>query len=115
VKKIIEFEEKYNNKTLDEISIIINNFKKYFEEGKETESIRNESIAIIREVIYRFLNLKLFPSQILGSIVLDDSNIAQMNTGEGKTITAIAPICLNAFEGKKIYLMTVNNYLAKRD
>jgi preprotein translocase subunit SecA len=57
----------------------------------------------------------LFPTQVLGGIVLHNSNIAQMNTGEGKTITAFLPICLNSMMGRKVYVVTVNEYLAKRD
>jgi len=71
--------------------------------------------ALIREAIYRKTGLLLFPTQIFGGIVLHYGNIAQMNTGEGKTITAFLPVCLNAFLGRTVFVITVNEYLAQRD
>lgn len=71
--------------------------------------------AIAKEVIFRKIGLSLFPTQIFGAIVLNEGNIAQMNTGEGKTLTAILPICLNALAGNCVYVVTANEYLANRD
>lgn len=71
--------------------------------------------SLVREVIRRKLGLLLFPTQVFGGIVLHHGNIAQMNTGEGKTLTALLPICLNALSGKPVYVITVNEYLANRD
>ena len=71
--------------------------------------------ALVREVIYRKTGLLLFPTQIFGGIVLHYGNIAQMNTGEGKTLTAFLPICLNALLGRTVFVITVNEYLAQRD
>jgi len=71
--------------------------------------------ALIREIIYRKIGLWLFPTQVLGGIVLHYGNVAQMNTGEGKTLTAILPVCLNALTGKQVYVITVNEYLSHRD
>jgi len=71
--------------------------------------------ALVREVIYRKTGLLLFPTQIFGGIVLHYGNIAQMNTGEGKTITAFLPVCLNALLGRTVFVITVNEYLAQRD
>jgi len=71
--------------------------------------------ALVREVIYRQTGLLLFPTQIFGGIVLHYANIAQMNTGEGKTLTAFLSICLNALSGKSVFVVTVNEYLAQRD
>jgi preprotein translocase subunit SecA len=71
--------------------------------------------AVIREIIFRKIGLLLFPTQIFGGIVLHYGNIAQMNTGEGKTLTAILPVCLNALAGKIVFVVTVNEYLANRD
>jgi preprotein translocase subunit SecA len=69
----------------------------------------------VREVIYRKTGLLLFPTQIFGGIVLHYANIAQMNTGEGKTLTAFLPICLNALSGRSVFVITVNEYLSQRD
>ena len=71
--------------------------------------------ALVREVIHRKKGLLLFPTQIFGGIVLHHANIAQMNTGEGKTLTAFLPICLNALLGRSVFVITVNEYLAQRD
>ena len=71
--------------------------------------------ALVRETIYRKSGLLLFPTQIFGGIVLHYGNIAQMNTGEGKTLTAFLPICLNALLGRTVFVITVNEYLAQRD
>ncbi|KLL05097.1 MAG: preprotein translocase subunit SecA [Mycoplasmataceae bacterium RV_VA103A] len=71
--------------------------------------------ALVREVIKRKIGLLLFPTQIFGGVVLHYGNIAQMNTGEGKTLTAFLPICLNALLGRTVFVITVNEYLAQRD
>ena len=71
--------------------------------------------ALVREVISRKTGLLLFPTQIFGGIALHFGNIAQMNTGEGKTLTAFLPICLNALLGRTVFVITVNEYLAQRD
>jgi preprotein translocase subunit SecA len=71
--------------------------------------------ALVKEVIFRKTGLSLFPTQIFGGIVLHNGNIAQMNTGEGKTLTGLLPVCLNALSGNSVYVVTVNEYLANRD
>jgi len=71
--------------------------------------------SLVREIIHRKLKILLFPTQIIGGIILHYGNIAQMNTGEGKTLTAILPICLNCFLEKTVFVITVNDYLSKRD
>ncbi|CAG8509709.1 2737_t:CDS:2, partial [Scutellospora calospora] len=70
---------------------------------------------IQKKAIRRQIGLLLFPTQIFGGLVLHEGNIAQMNTGEGKTLTALLPICLNALTGKSVFVVTVNEYLAQRD
>lgn len=82
--------------------------------GSEEKIINQHLVLIfslIREVIYRKVGLLLFPTQIFGGIVLHYGNIAQMNTGEGKTLTGLLPIFLNALSGKPVYVSTVNEYL----
>ena len=71
--------------------------------------------ALVREVIHRKKGLLLFPTQVFGGIVLHHANIAQMNTGEGKTVTAFLPICLRALSGRSVFVITVNEYLVQRD
>ncbi|MCE8168204.1 MAG: preprotein translocase subunit SecA [Candidatus Moeniiplasma glomeromycotorum] len=71
--------------------------------------------ALVRELIYRKTKLLLFPTQIFGGIALHYGNIAQMNTGEGKTLTGFLPVCLNALLGRAVFVITVNEYLAQRD
>lgn len=88
-------------------------------EAAEQKPIANATLisvyALIREIIYRKLGLLLFATQVFGGIVLHNGNIAQMNTGEGKTLTALLPVCLNALAGKSVFVVTVNEYLASRD
>ena len=71
--------------------------------------------ALVREVIHRQTGLLLFPTQLFGGIVLHHANVAQMNTGEGKTLTAFLPVCLNSLMGRSVFVITVNEYLADRD
>jgi preprotein translocase subunit SecA len=90
---------------------------------KSNKKVREKSLdkylvpvfALVRETIQRKTGLLLFPTQIFGGIVLHHANIAQMNTGEGKTLTAFLPICLNALSGRSVFVITVNEYLAQRD
>lgn len=89
--------------------------KQKIEKSQNCDKYLVSAFALTREVIYRKTGLLLFPTQIFGGIVLHYGNIAQMNTGEGKTLTAILPICLNALTGEPVYVITVNEYLAQRD
>ncbi len=90
-------------------------FKKRLAEGEALDRILPDAFAMIREAAKRTLGMRHFDVQILGGIVLHQGMIAEMATGEGKTLVATAPIYLNALEGKGVYLVTVNDYLAKRD
>jgi len=83
--------------------------------GKALDKYLVPVFALVREVIYRKIGLLLFPTQIFGGIVLHYANIAQMNTGEGKTLTAFLPTCLNALSGRSVFIITVNEYLSHRD
>jgi preprotein translocase subunit SecA len=119
--KIIHLESETSLLTDDQIQTRFNYWREKIQNEKEEE--REKSLegclvpifALVREVIRRQTGLLLFPTQILGGIVLHYSNIAQMNTGEGKTLTAFLPICLNALLGRSIFVITVNEYLAQRD
>jgi preprotein translocase subunit SecA len=90
-------------------------FKRRLETGETLEDILPEAFAVVREVSRRRLKMRHFDVQILGGIVLHEGRIAEMKTGEGKTLVATLPVCLNALEGKGVHVVTVNDYLAKRD
>jgi preprotein translocase subunit SecA len=90
-------------------------FKKRLEEGETLDDLLPEAFAVVREVSRRKLKMRHFDVQILGGIVLHDGKIAEMKTGEGKTLVATLPVYLNALEGRGAHVITVNDYLAKRD
>ncbi|GKT24531.1 Protein translocase subunit SecA like protein, partial [Aduncisulcus paluster] len=90
-------------------------FKKRLADGETVDDILTEAFAVVREAAVRTLGLRHYPVQLLGGIVLHGGRIAEMRTGEGKTLTATCPVYLNALEGKGAHVVTVNDYLAKRD
>lgn len=90
-------------------------FKQRLNRGETLDDIRIEAFAVAREATFRVLGKRPFDVQILGGLILDMGSVAEMKTGEGKTITSIAPIYLNALEGKGVIVSTVNEYLAERD
>lgn len=90
-------------------------FKKRLELGETLDDILPEAFAVVREVSKRTLKMRHFDVQMLGGIVLHEGKIAEMKTGEGKTLVATLPVYLNALEGKGVHLVTVNDYLARRD
>ncbi|MEE8481694.1 MAG: preprotein translocase subunit SecA [Desulfobacterales bacterium] len=90
-------------------------FKERFEKGESLEDILPEAFATVREASVRTLNMRHFDVQLIGGIVLHEGKIAEMKTGEGKTLAATLPAYLNAIQGKGVHIITVNDYLAKRD
>ena len=90
-------------------------FKEKLENGTALDDILIEAFAVVREASYRVLGMRHFRAQLLGGIVLHQGRIAEMKTGEGKTLVATLPVYLNALEGKGVHVVTVNDYLAKRD
>lgn len=90
-------------------------FKRRLEGGETVDDLLPEAFALVREVSKRKMNMRHFDMQILGGIVLHEGRIAEMKTGEGKTLVATLPVYLNAIEGKGVHIVTVNDYLAKRD
>ncbi len=92
-----------------------NEFKARFAKGETLDDILPEAFAVIREASRRVLGMRHFDTQLIGGIILHRGNIAEMCTGEGKTLVATAPVYLNALEGKGVHVITVNDYLAKRD
>ena len=92
-----------------------NEFKARRAKGETLDDILPEAFAVIREASRRVLGMRHFDTQLIGGIILHRGNIAEMCTGEGKTLVATAPVYLNALEGKGVHVITVNDYLAKRD
>ncbi len=92
-----------------------NTFREHIEQGRSLDDILPEAFAVVREAAYRRLGQRHFDVQLMGGIVLHQGTIAEMKTGEGKTLTATLPLYLNALGGKGAHLVTVNDYLARRD
>lgn len=100
-------DEELKGKTLE--------FKNRLKEGETLDDILPEAFAVCREASWRVLGMKHFRVQLIGGVVLHQGRIAEMKTGEGKTLVATLPVYLNALEGKGVHVVTVNDYLAKRD
>ena len=90
-------------------------FKKRLENGETLDDILPEAFAVVREASRRVLGMRHFRVQLIGGIVLHQGRIAEMKTGEGKTLVATLPAYLNALTGKGVHIVTVNDYLARRD
>ena len=115
VKKINEMEEEISKLTDSELRGKTDYFKKQLSEGKTLDDILPEAFAVVREASKRALGMRHFDVQLIGGIILHQGRIAEMKTGEGKTLVATLPVYLNALEGKGVHVITVNDYLAKRD
>jgi preprotein translocase subunit SecA len=90
-------------------------FKQRLADGAELESLLPEAFAVVREASRRTLGMRHFDVQLIGAVTLHEGNIAEMRTGEGKTLVATMPVYLNALTGKGVHVITVNDYLARRD
>jgi len=90
-------------------------FKKRYEEGESLDDLLPEAFAVVREAGKRVLDMEHYRVQLIGGVILHQGRIAEMRTGEGKTLVSTLPAYLNALEGKGVYIVTVNDYLAKRD
>lgn len=115
VQEINALEERYIKLSDDELKGAFEALKKAFEEGKSLDSLLHQSFAITREAAKRTLGMRHFDVQLIGGMALHDGRIAEMKTGEGKTLVATLPVCLNALSGKSVHVITVNDYLANRD
>ena len=115
VDKILRLENEYRNLSEEALKAKTQEFKNRLEAGETLDDILPEAFAAIREAADRVLGMRLYPVQLLGGIVLHQGRIAEMKTGEGKTLVAISPCYLNALTGKGVHVVTVNEYLAKRD
>ena len=115
VDKINELEEEISKLSDSELKGKTEYFKKELENGKTLDDILPEAFAVVREASKRVLGMRHFDVQLIGGIILHQGRIAEMKTGEGKTLVATLPVYLNALEGKGVHVITVNDYLAKRD
>ncbi len=113
--KVISLEEEYKRLSDDELRNKTPEFKERLAAGETLDDILPEAFAACREAADRVLGMRHFPVQILGGIILHQGRIAEMKTGEGKTLVATLPAYLNALSGKGVHIVTVNDYLAKRD
>ena len=115
VNKINSLEPEMEKLTDHELKEKTEYFKKQLSEGKKLDDILPEAFAVVREASKRALGMRHFDVQLIGGIILHQGRIAEMKTGEGKTLVATLPVYLNALEGKGVHVITVNDYLAKRD
>ncbi len=115
VEKINSLEKDFEKLSDHELRQKTDYFKKQLQEGKTLDDILPEAFATVREASKRALGMRHFDVQLIGGIILHQGRIAEMKTGEGKTLVATLPVYLNALEGKGVHVVTVNDYLAKRD
>ena len=115
VDKILALEPEYKNLTEAQLKGKTQEFKDRLAAGQTLDDILVEAFAAIREAADRVLGMRPYPVQLLGGIILHQGRIAEMKTGEGKTLVAILPCYLNALTGRGVHVVTVNDYLAKRD
>ena len=113
--KVLSLEEKYKNMSESELKSQTDLLKQRLAKGETTDDILPDAFAVCREASWRVLGMKHFPVQILGGIVLHQGRIAEMKTGEGKTLVATLPAYLNGLTGEGVHIVTVNDYLARRD
>ena len=115
VDKILALEQEYKNLSEEALQGKTGEFKERLAQGESLDDILPEAFAAIREAADRVLGMRPYPVQLIGGIVLHQGRIAEMKTGEGKTLVAILPCYLNALTGDGVHVVTVNEYLAKRD
>jgi preprotein translocase subunit SecA len=115
VDQVNRFEAKISALSDEQLQAKTMEFREQLAAGKTLDDIMAEAYAVVREASRRVLGMRHFDAQILGGIVLHQGKVAEMKTGEGKTLTAILPLYLNALAGRGAHLVTVNDYLAQRD
>ncbi len=113
--QVVALEEKYKGYTNEQLTACTQEFKDRINAGATLNDLLPEAFAVAREASWRVLNMRHFYVQIIGGIALHQGRIAEMATGEGKTLVATLPAYLNALSGKGVHVVTVNEYLAKRD
>ncbi|MDW8055136.1 MAG: preprotein translocase subunit SecA [Elusimicrobiota bacterium] len=115
IEEINSYEPEFEKLSNEELKIKTEEFKQRLTEGETLDDILPEAFALVREASKRTIKLRHFDVQLIGGIVLHQGKIAEMKTGEGKTLVATLAAYLNALEGKGVHIVTVNDYLAKRD
>ena len=115
VDKILALEKEYSGLSEEALKGKTAEFKERLSQGETLDDLLPEAFAAVREAAWRVLGMKPYPVQLIGGIVLHQGRIAEMKTGEGKTLVAILPCYLNALTGKGVHVVTVNDYLARRD
>ena len=115
VDRIEALEPEFEALSDDELRAKTEEFKNRYDEGEELDDLLPEAFAAVREASWRVLGMKPFRVQLIGGIVLHQGRIAEMKTGEGKTLVAVLPAYLNALTGEGVHIVTVNDYLARRD
>lgn len=114
-QEVLDLETKYQSMSDEELAHQTDLLREKLSQGSTLDDILVEAFATVREAAFRRLGLKAFKVQIMGAISLHNGDIAEMKTGEGKTLTSIFPVYLNALDGKGVHVVTVNDYLAERD
>ena len=115
LREIQGLENEFKSFTETQLREKTQELKKRLSQGESEDKIRSEAFALVREASIRVLNLRHFDVQIIGGQVLNEGKIAEMKTGEGKTLVALLPTFLKALYGKGAHVVTVNDYLARRD
>ena len=115
VDKILALEEEYKALSEEDLKAKTAQFKERLAKGETLDDLLPEAFAAIREAADRVLGMRPYPVQLMGGIILHQGRIAEMKTGEGKTLVAVLPCYLNALTGRGVHVVTVNDYLAKRD
>ena len=110
--KVLALEEQYAAKTDEELQAVTPALKARLANGETLDDILPDAFAACREASWRVLGMKHFPVQVVGGIILHQGRIAEMKTGEGKTLVATLPAYLNALSGKGVHVVTVNDYIA---
>ena len=113
--KILSMEEEFSALSEEALKAKTAEFKERLAGGESLDDLLPEAFAAVREAAWRVLGMKPYPVQLIGGMVLHQGRIAEMKTGEGKTLVAILPCYLNARTGRGVHVVTVNEYLAKRD
>lgn len=113
--KVLSYEPEMVNKTDEELKEKTAEFKARYQQGEDLDKMLPEAFAVVREGARRVLGLHPYKVQVMGGIALHEGNIAEMKTGEGKTLTATMPVYLNAISGLGVHVVTVNEYLSSRD
>ncbi len=115
VNRINDLEEGIKAKSDEELKAMTEEFRGRVAGGESLDDLLPEAFAVAREAAWRSLGMRPFDVQLIGGMVLHGGNIAEMRTGEGKTLVATLPAYLNALSGKGVHIVTVNEYLAQRD